>query len=98
MRSYKVDTGRRPPSSGFVEIWASGDTISEFIQSVIGPAPVVAHTVPELSVPLRPQWRGVASLVFPISPNPGRRQKVVMCHDRNPVHIIEKIVETGQTI
>src|SRR5207253_2953738 len=63
VRGDKVDAGVGTTSTRFVEVRASGEAGAELRQGLVLTPPPVAHAIPILAVPLRPQSWEVAHLV-----------------------------------
>src|SRR5215203_6430574 len=59
----EVDRRDGAASGALVEVGRSGQPVGEFVEGCRLAAPVVAHGVAVLAVPLRPLWWEVADLV-----------------------------------
>ncbi len=105
---HEVDRGRRPPVGVRVEVGRAGDPGRELTEGSGLPAPVVAHRIAVLAVPLAPQRREVADLVAAVPEVPGLRDQLdlgdhrVLLDDveerRQLVHLVELPRQGGRQV
>ncbi len=99
VRGDEVDAGVRPPAVVLVEVGAAGEAVGELAERPLLAAPVVAHRVAVLAVPLAPAHREVADLVAALAdvPRLGDQLDVgehrVLVNDveerRQPIDVVE---------
>jgi len=82
VRGDEVDAGERPPPGVGVEIARPGEAIGEVAEPLRLAAPVVAHAVAILAVPLRPQRREVADLIATVADVPRLGDQLDARHHR----------------
>ncbi len=91
----EVDAGRGPAAVGCVEVGAAAQAMGELAERLIGAAPVVAHRVAILAVPLRPQRRKVADLIAALADVPWLGDQLDLADDRI---LLDQIEERRQPI
>ena len=95
----EVDRGDRAPAVAEIQVAGAGQPGGELRQRGVLAAPEVAHRVPVLAVPLRPQRREVAHLVAALADVPRLGDELDLGHHRvlldhveergQPVHLVE---------
>ncbi len=95
VRGDEVDRRERPPPVVLVQVGRTGDPGRELAQRRRLATPEVAHRVPVLAVPLRPQRREVADLVATGPDVPRFRDQLHLADHRVLLHEVE---ERGQPV
>ena len=95
VRRDEVDARVRPPSRQLVQVGAPGQAVRELAEGLVRAAPVVAHRVPELPVPLRPERREVADLVAAFADVPRLGDQLDLRQHRV---LVDDVEERGQPI
>ena len=90
MSGDEVDAGIGPPSGPLVEIGAAGEAVSKLTQRLILPAPIIAHAIAILAVPLQPQRRKFSHLVTAFANIPRLGDKLDLADHRILLNDVEK--------
>src|SRR6202012_4117863 len=71
MRGNEIDACGGIPVIVFIKVGTAGKAFGKFSQHTIGPAPVIAHTIPVFAIPFSPARRKLTDLITSFAYVPG---------------------------